>query len=63
MKGYVAVTAGLFALLTIVHVWRAVIEPEVRTSWFAATTILSLVLCLWALRLWRRLVSTSSGER
>ena len=63
MKGYIGLTAVLFALLTIVHLWRAVIEPDVRTPWFAATTVVSFVLCLWAVRLWRRLASTPPDAR
>ncbi|MEP6493319.1 MAG: hypothetical protein ABJF01_11615 [bacterium] len=54
MKTYLALTSALFALLTIVHVWRAIVEPSVRNPWFLLITAVSAVLCLWALRLWRR---------
>ncbi len=55
MKTYVGLTAALFALLTVVHVWRAIVEPGARTPWFLAITVLSAVLCVWAARLWRRM--------
>jgi hypothetical protein len=51
MKGYLAVTSALFGLLTVVHIWRAVIEPSARDPWFIAITVCSMLLCLWGVRL------------
>ena len=54
MKIYVGTTAALFALLTIAHVWRAVVEPASLDPWFALVTLLSAGLALWGARLWIR---------
>jgi hypothetical protein len=54
MKAYLALTAIAFAALTVVHVWRAIVEPSVRSPWFLGLTLLSAVLCGWAVRLWLR---------
>jgi hypothetical protein len=62
MRRYVGLTAALFALLTVVHVWRAVVEPGARTPWFGVTTVLSAALCLWAIRLYRRTPSSGPGR-
>lgn len=54
MKSYLAVTSALFALLTVVHVWRIVAESgaPVRDPWFMLTTAMSALLCFWGLRLY-----------
>ena len=55
MKAYLSVTAGLFGLVTAVHIWRAVLERELATEpWFILITAAAAFLCLWALRLLRR---------
>ncbi len=54
MKTYIGLTALLFGALTVVHAWRAVVEPGARNPWFYGITLLSAVLCVWAARLWRR---------
>ena len=53
MKAYLMVTAGIFGLLTIVHVWRAVKESPTlaHDPWFLGITLLSALLCGWAVRL------------
>ena len=51
MKVFLAVTAVLFGLITIVHVWRAMVEPSVRAPWFIAITIVAALLCIWSIRL------------
>ena len=62
MKAYLAVTAALFGLLTVVHVWRMVVEPSVRADpWFLLTTVLSILLCAWGVRLLARTRSTTGG--
>jgi hypothetical protein len=54
MKIYLAVTAVLFALLTIVHVWRMIAESTslARDPWFLVITLISAAFCFWAARLW-----------
>ena len=54
MKTYLALTAIVFGLLTIVHIWRAIVEPGSRNPWFFLMIAISTVLCFWAIRLWRR---------
>jgi hypothetical protein len=51
VKTYLAITTALFGLLTIVHVWRAIVEPSARAPWFILITGLSALLCLWGGRL------------
>lgn len=51
MKIYLAVTTAIFGLLTILHVWRGVVEPSARNVWFVVITVLSALLCLWGGRL------------
>jgi hypothetical protein len=52
MKMYLAATTAIFGLLTIVHIWRAVVEPSAVNPWFIATTVLSVLLCIWSARLY-----------
>jgi hypothetical protein len=51
VKTYLAVTTALFGLLTIIHLWRAAVEPSARDPWFIAITALAALLCLWGGRL------------
>ena len=52
MKTYVIVTGVVFVLLTLVHVWRAVVEPHAVTEpIFVAVTVLGAAFGLWAGRL------------
>jgi hypothetical protein len=60
MKTYLAVTSALFALLTILHVWRAAVEPSARNPWFVVITAASAFLCLWGARLF---IATRSDAR
>lgn len=62
MKAYLAVTAALFGLLTIVHVWRAIVEPSARGLSFVAITLVAAVLCAWGARLLSMRVSSSGPE-
>jgi hypothetical protein len=55
MKTYLGLTALIFGVLTVVHAWRAVVEPSTRNPWFLGITALSAVLALWAVLLWRRI--------
>lgn len=53
MKAYLGVTATIFALLTVLHVWRMLFESTslARDPFLVSITVLSAVLCVWALRL------------
>jgi tetrahydromethanopterin S-methyltransferase subunit E len=55
MKAYVALTGIIFGLLTILHIWRAIVERQVMTQpWFMLITVLPAALCVWSVRLlWR----------
>jgi hypothetical protein len=55
MRIYVMITGGLFALLTLVHVWRLVEERNLATDpFFILITLLAAGLGVWALSLLRR---------
>ena len=55
MKTYVVATGLLFALLTLVHLWRIVEEPHLASDpWFVLATAVSAALCIVAWRLSRR---------
>lgn len=62
MKAFLAVTTVLFALLTVVHVWRAIVEPSSRDPWFIAITIVAALLCIWSGRLFVAM-RTGSDQR
>jgi hypothetical protein len=55
MKAYVITTGAIFGLLTLLHIWRAIVERPMATEpWFILLTIASAALCVWAIRLiWR----------
>lgn len=55
MKAYVMFTGVLFGLLTVVHLWRMIVERQMATQpWYIVITAASGIVCLWALRLlWR----------
>ena len=55
MKTYVKATGVIFALLTVVHVWRLVLEPQLlRDPWFLLVTLIAAGLSVGAWRLVRR---------
>ena len=59
MKAYLLMTGGIFALITLVHIGRMVVEPHVAARpWFLALTVLSAALAVWA---WRLLRSSPRG--
>ena len=53
MKAYLITTGTVFGLLTLAHIWRAIVEgAHVATSpFFIFTTVLGAALCGWAWRL------------
>ena len=53
MRTYLWVTGALFALLTVVHVWRMIVESSARDPWFVLITAISALLSGWAFKLLR----------
>jgi len=55
MKAYVITTGVIFGLLTLVHIWRAIVEAHLAADpWYVLITAVAAALCLWAVRLlWR----------
>ena len=54
MKAYVATTGILFVLLTVAHIVRVFQETHLaRDPWFLLVTVLTFILAIWALRLYR----------
>src|SRR5262249_4027886 len=52
MKAYLLTTGSLFALMTIVHVWRMIVETGFsREPSVLVVTIVAALLCAWAARL------------
>lgn len=53
MKVYLALTAVVFGLLTVVHLWRMVAESSslAKDPIFVLLTAVSAGLCLWAVKL------------
>ena len=53
MKAYVITTGAVFALLTLTHLLRIIVEwPHLaRDPFFLLITIATAAFCLWALRL------------
>jgi hypothetical protein len=52
MRAYIAVTGILFLIVTGAHAWRFVVERTIVSSpWFIASTIVSLGMAVWAIRL------------
>jgi hypothetical protein len=54
MKAYVITTGALFALLTVLHVWRMLAERHLaQDPWYLLVTALAAGLGLWAWRVLR----------
>ena len=53
MKAYVMTTGALFAVLVVLHVWRALVEGSslLKDPFFIATTLAAAALAVWACRL------------
>lgn len=53
MKAYLVVTATMFGLLTLAHLWRVYAESMglARDPWYVLTTVLSAAMCVWGSRL------------
>lgn len=57
MKAYLVITAVVFGLITVAHIWRSIEEgPHLAMQpGFILLTIASAGLCIWAVTLLRRL--------
>lgn len=53
MRTYLTLTAILFALLAVLHLWRMIAEQTslAKDPWFLVITVLSAALSAWAVRL------------
>ena len=56
MRTYLLVTAVLFAVIALAHVWRIMFEDRAlgRDPWFLGITVVCVGLSAWAFRLARR---------
>ncbi len=55
MKNYVIVTGAAFLLMTLIHVWRFIVQRSAGSDpFFVTITVISATLAAWAARLvWR----------
>jgi hypothetical protein len=52
MKAYVMVTGAAFGIVSLVHVWRFIVERSVGSNpFFLAITVTAAALAVWAGRL------------
>jgi hypothetical protein len=53
MRFYLGLTAVVFALLTVMHIWRIAAESTAlaKDPFFMAITVISAGLSIWAVRL------------
>lgn len=55
MKAYVVCTGSLFGVLTLVHLWRMVVEPHHASDpWYLLITAAAATLGVWAWRVLRQ---------
>lgn len=62
MKGYLITTGTLFAILTIVHVWRIVAEWRPGGNSDLLTEMVPLILISAALAVWAGLLLRRTGR-
>jgi H+/Cl- antiporter ClcA len=49
LKTYVLIAGVTFGLLTLAHIWRIIVEPNLATDpWFILITLASAGLCVGA---------------
>ena len=63
MRAYVIVTAVIFGLLTLVHLWRVAAESAslAHQPEYVVITALSALLCAWGIRVLVRQPQTHGG--
>ncbi len=61
MRTYLMTTGVLFALLTVVHLWRVAAESATlaRDPWYLLITATAAALSVWAFRLLRKTTPVS----
>ena len=48
-------TGVVFGLLTIAHIWRGIVEPELlKEPWFILITLFTFGFSIWSVRLLKR---------
>jgi hypothetical protein len=59
MKAYVTTTGALFALLVVVHIWRAIAEGAsvLKDPFYIFVTVVCAALAAWAWRVRSKLPS------
>jgi hypothetical protein len=64
VRAYLVTTGSMFSLLTLVHVWRMIVEGTAVASnpWWVLVTVASAVLAVWAWRLLRRLPGAGDAD-
>jgi H+/Cl- antiporter ClcA len=64
MKAYVITTGSIFALLTVMHVWRLIEEGRqlATNPWWIFITLAAAGLAVWAAWLLRVAARPSAGE-
>ena len=57
MKCYIAVSGTIFALLVVMHIWRASVEGAgiLKQPFFIIPTVLAAGMAIWAWRVYRKL--------
>jgi hypothetical protein len=65
MRAYVLTTGSIFAVLTVLHVWRIIEEgPHLATNpWWVLITLAAAALAVWAWRLLRGAARSSTDGR
>ena len=63
MRSYVITTGVAFSLLTLAHVWRAVVEGwgVAKDPWFVLSTLVATSLAIWAWRILATLRRSSTA--
>ena len=56
MKAYVLTTGIIFGLITVAHVWRAIVEHMDLTKepWYVLLILVTAALSFWAWKTYRR---------
>jgi uncharacterized membrane protein len=60
MKAYLLTSGAIFGLITVVHIWRLALEPNMLTQpWFLLITLCAAAFSVWALLLFRETARAS----
>ncbi|HMC28682.1 MAG TPA: hypothetical protein VKM56_12905 [Verrucomicrobiae bacterium] len=55
MRCYIMTTGALFGLITLLHIWRMIVEGRKLAAdpWYILLTLIAAALAVWAWRLLR----------